>query len=836
MQKLSNKNLLIVAAIFIIVLVITVIAYVVFIYKYTPTPTPNNTRDFSKPAFISKEYLEKLTEQNFGSSIVHDETMDFQINPAIANNFSTDEIKNIGDMESAYGIKFSNEDKKMLQENKFLVKQLTSTNIRPYRYENNLREFLGLYKSVNGGWAPSRKQQNSIFLTSDIFMHSYQLLYVELLKESENKYFYSIIKDLSVKFYEESSKKITESNDPKEIKKWTKVRNYFIIPYAILSTVSEQTEDDNSDTQENVIAFIDKLNLDKDSKEEVISDIQKIYSASEDNVPSIFKGEYGSYDKVNFTVDFTQFTPRSHYTGSPLRRQYFRAMNWYTQLPFFLESADLTSYAFAISQLMAENQKELEDYSKIEKAINYLVGTSDDLMPVDYLLALESAKNEKDSDKEAKIMDYLVKTHNPKIKSLPAYLPDIGSTKSDELMLATKGMRFFSGKFIIDSYWTGYLTQGDEAPKPGYEQKLPPMASSLEVMSLLGSDYANSQIKKLDFYKPSTSKAIDKAMLELKQETDSLDDNYWQSNIYNGWLWVIKSLFDWQKTNRNVLPEFIQSPLWDVKTLMTASGFWTELRHATLLYAKQSFAESGAGGDEFCEDIFIPEPAKGYIEPQFQTYKRLATLARRTQAGYKDMNLELSNLGRLESYIDTMDLVLKYTQKELVNTAMYEKIKSEKIDWGKKEDGSSCIQQSIDGESDWETIRLEIVAGLESSLPILEGDILSAKDRRAAIVADVHTGGDSNNPKKILYEGTGVPKVIFVAVKDANGARLTIGFTYSHYEFTKLYGGKRLTDEEWQKNFYIGDDDSSPYNYTDISKWPEENFWYKSLFGSEELE
>ena len=99
-----------------------------------------------------------------------------------------------------------------------------------------------------------------------------------------------------------------------------------------------------------------------------------------------------------------------------------------------------------------------------------------------------------------------------------------------------------------------------------------------------------------------------------------------------------------------------------------------------------------------------------------------------------------------------------------------------------------------------------------------------------ALVADVHTGQDSANPMRILYEGTGVPAVIFTAVDDANGPRLTVGFISTQYEFTQLYGGNRLTDEDWQKNFYVGTDPYDAFKYTDGSTWPARNPWYETIF------
>lgn len=802
--------------------------------------------------------LKQVEARGFGSSVKHDEAMNFKIASTLSNNFSISEIKNIEDMEEAYGLTFSEADLKFLEENKFLIKNLYQTNIKPdvgNVYSEYYREFLGLYNRVAGSADPhDRGQKNSVFFSSDIFLHSYQLLFVELLKEAENKVFIPAMRELTQKFFGESSKKMELAKDEVEKAKWQKVRNYFVVPYALLSTSLQplgmddylsgsggslkdpstvqsdfDDRDKSADDQEKVVAFIQDLNLDNESQSLVLSDIEKIYQAQNSAVPAILAQEYEKYKedtRIGFSVDFSQFNPRSHYTNNSYRRQYFRAITWFTQQPFFLKSDNLTGYAFAIAQLFAENEQQLKDYSQLEETINYLVGTSDDLMPIDYLRAISYAKNR--SDKEEAVMEYLAQTKNPKIKATPASYDSVGSVESSEVKLLTKGMRFFSGKFIIDSYWTDYLTQGDEAIQPGYTQKLPPMASSLEIMNLLGSDYAGQQIKNLNFYKPGTKEAIDQAMAELVSENKNLTADFWQSNIYNGWLWTAQSLFDWQKENKNQLPTFMQSPKWEIKTLMTGSGFWTELRHATLLYAKQSFAELGGGPG--CDEREIPAPPKGYVEPQFQTYKRLATLAKRTAQGLEGMGFELDNLAKVDSFVEAVNLALSFTERELQDKTFSEKTKTEKsIDIN----GDPCVSHSIDGNSDWENIRLKIIDKLEQSLPRpSDGPILPAKDKRSAIIADVHTGGDSSNPHQVLYEGVGVPKVIFVAVKDSNGARLTIGFTYSHYEFTKDYANaKRLTDEDWQSNFYqTAQNESDAFTYQPASVWPQESFWYQPLF------
>ncbi len=770
------------------------------------------------------------------------------INPDLAKDFSITDVKNVDAITKAFGITLSADDKNLLSQRKFVMKRVPDTSIRPLLSNTIDREFLGLYNAVSGGDEKERTQANTVFWSADVFLHSYSLLETELLKEMENTMFAPSMKSLSKTFFEAASAHLAQATSDPDRLKWTKVRNYFAVPYALLSTslptltdkdyqdvngnsvdpataqANFKEKDQNADSEDAAKAFVTSLKLDKESEALVFSDIETVYAANGKAIPAIFKPEYDDYAakmNIDFSVDFSQFTPRSHYTSSSLRRQYFRAMNWYIQLPFFVKSDALTTYAFAISQLMAEHPQEQKSYGLLESTVNFLVGTSDDLMPSDYLTALQETKGQ--SDQAAAIRAALLKMKNPRIKNLAASYPSTGTVQSADVLAATKGMRFFSGKFILDSYWTGYLTQGDEAPRPGYSQKLPPMASSIEILSLLGSTYATQKIPTLDFYTPSNSKAIDQAMGDLRKETEAMTENDWRENAYTSALWVVRGLFSFDQDHQTELPAFMRSEAWPVKVLETGAGFWSELRHTVLLYAKQSFAELGAGAP--CDTRTIPEPPKGYIEPQLVAYTRLRYLAQRTLTGLKDLGFTLQNFSPLENYISTMDTVIDYTQKELGNAKLSEVIS--------KHNDPDCVWYSVNKESDWEALRKTIVYDLRSALPIpVEGPVLSAKDMRASIVADIHTGGDSENPTRILYEGTGVPYVILVAVKDTNGPRLAVGFTYSQFETTELYGGQRKTDEKWQENFYKGTDDNAPFDYTKLSTWPKLNSWFAPLFSA----
>src|SRR5262249_92544 len=76
-------------------------------------------------------------------------------------------------------------------------------------------------------------------------------------------------------------------------------------------------------------------------------------------------------------------------------------------------------------------------------------------------------------------------------------------------------------------------------------------------------------------------------------------------------------------------PRFMVSEAWLDRSLSTALGSWTELKHDTLLYAKPVYAEMGAGGLPPPE----PVPPKGYVEPVPELYARVVALAEMTRVG-----------------------------------------------------------------------------------------------------------------------------------------------------------------------------------------------------------
>jgi hypothetical protein len=80
------------------------------------------------------------------------------------------------------------------------------------------------------------------------------------------------------------------------------------------------------------------------------------------------------------------------------------------------------------------------------------------------------------------------------------------------------------------------------------------------------------------------------------------------------------------------------------------------------------------------------------------------------------------------------------------------------------------------------------------------------------LVADVHTDGPSDpdrDPGAVLHEAVGRVNLLMIAVDNGPDRMVFAGPVLSHYEFTKPYG-VRLSDEEWKDQLKAGNAPARP--------------------------
>lgn len=241
----------------------------------------------------------------------------------------------------------------------------------------------------------------------------------------------------------------------------------------------------------------------------------------------------------------------------------------------------------------------------------------------------------------------------------------------------------------------------------------------------------------------------------------------WTQNLYWGWLYQLIPLTTVKPAG---YPTFMQNDAWVRKDLNTFLGSWSELKHDTILYAKQVYAELGGGGPDQKDD-------RGYVEPNPYVYARLASLLKMTSDGLDERGLLTANMKDDLGTMQQLAISLKtISEKELNNEKLTD------VDYE--------LIRSYGGQLEhfWLEVNKDDPAFKASSN---QRDYLN--ENPAAIVADVAT--DPNG--QVLEEGTGKISEIYVVVPIDGKLRIAKGGVYSYYEFP-WPTSDRLTDKKWR--------------------------------------
>ena len=283
---------------------------------------------------------------------------------------------------------------------------------------------------------------------------------------------------------------------------------------------------------------------------------------------------------------------------------------------------------------------------------------------------------------------------------------------------------------------------------------------ALDVFASLGSERAEALLE--TFYQPAEKWADYMKYFNLmKEKFTNLPDTTWQSNMYYAWLWTQTSLTGEYGEG---YPMFMRNTAWQDKSLATALASWAEMRHDTILYAKQSGAE--CGGDN------VPPVVRAYVEPNAELYNRLLWLTQYSRENLSGRGILPENI---KTACESFENMLAFLR--------------------------DCSVKELNGEDlTSEELRQPAHLRRPARIPYLEQHRRRIQvvpnrigDRPATwrVIADVHTV----YPSTYLEEGVGTAAEIYVVVPMGGELYLTRGAVFDYFEFTS---DKRLTDEEWQ--------------------------------------
>jgi hypothetical protein len=285
----------------------------------------------------------------------------------------------------------------------------------------------------------------------------------------------------------------------------------------------------------------------------------------------------------------------------------------------------------------------------------------------------------------------------------------------------------------------------------------------------------------------STVPELPGALSRMRVLIDAHDDAFWDKNFYNLWLRSLRALSpasNFTGAGAQGLPEIAGTEAWGRRILNAQLGSWAELRHDTLLYAKQSYT-----GIPECE---FPD---AYVDPYpevFGAVRKYAEAGARIVAIATAASPELGTL--VAAYFDS----LRTAAAHLEHMAELER------------QGQSFAADDLAFIND--AVRIEKQSVVCTTIDVPNGwyaklffDPMKSIEF-APTIADVHTqpADEGGNPVgKVLHVGTGYPRMMVATVDTCGGPRAYAGVVFAyHEEITKDF--ERLTDEQWAARFRDG--------------------------------
>ena len=675
----------------------------------------------------------------------------------------------------------------------------------------------GMETDIVAPYEDMKARDIPIFVTADTLLHLYHIQFNEILKGIEEREFFDALVDMSNAMLERSKTDYESFDDP--VMKEAARRNvaYFSVALTLLQTPTEgydaeeekkAIEEWNKENPWDTKTFVPIKKVDFSTPDYVKMDVNEEIENIGDHqgfLPSYIFNSDPNRDcegKCCYCEDYSQYVPRGHYTRSEMLKRYFKAMMWYGRMAFLLKGGNVSECGGGETPLLTEEDAKIatiqaslisselpavevgnattqELWTRMYSVTAFFVGTADDLTPYDYQNAIGEVFGS-DFDVTALADDENLLNLKAELAQLPspeiyggsgvcAIYPPVTREKLQECLAKTKGLRFMGQRFIPDSYMFQQLvspavgmyagTNCEDAFTCCYTELGPARCfpRGLDVMAVLGSERAEAILREEgDTEYAGMNTSYQQQLDSLEHEFDQFNVSDWNRNLYWSWLYTLKPLL---KDYPAGYPTFMQTEAWQNKGLQTALASWTELRHDTILYAKQSYTPPLRSTPPQVQDVV------GYVEPVPEFYARLLSLTEMTEKGLENLDaLNETEKARLQSLEGILERLITISVDELENKEL--------------------------SEADYEFIR-DFGKNLDSTI---EG--VSKEGKETTIVADVHT---DCNTEKVLEEGVGYVKLILVAYNVPDGDIIVgAGPVFSYYEF-KQPMSDRLTDEAWKE-------------------------------------
>ena len=607
-------------------------------------------------------------------------------------------------------------------------------------------EFFDVYESNRYSQLPS-------FITVDSLMHTYHIYFSYLMKTCEKEYLSVELQKLSKGMLETSAKQ-----------------------YEVLKGTDWEEA-----AFKNVVFFYVGCKLQDESISAPISDL-RLDEICEAEKANIIKAQGINVCQITgLKEDYSQYKVRGYYEGDETLEKYFRTMMWYGRIAFEFEEEELAKSAILQNFALSEH---VDSWESIYKITSFFAGAADDVgyPELSEIIAIQYGQNVDISslptNKEAfeAVLKGSSEIKKPSINSIPVM---------DGENTVISSYRFMGQRFTIDgAIMQNLIYDSVGENSDGLARMLP---DALDTPAALGSKVA---LEILTNQGDTDYQGYTEELQKVSSKFNNSDSTFWNASLYAGWLNTLRPLLEEKGEG---YPSYMTNSEWTKKNLETFAGSYAELKHDTILYAKQPMAEMGDGDQEIMDD-------RGYVDPQPVIYSRFKFLSEKTKEGLESFGMisdsAKEDLDRLNTIAGTL---LTISEKELNNEALtddeYEFIRSY---------GGSI-------EHFWYEANKNEVEGLGYSY-----------QAPCPIIADIAT--DPNGT--VLEVGTGKADMVYVVFPIDGELHVGRGSVYTFYQFPYPMDD-RLTDSQWREMLDGGHYDDN-YNWVEDENPIEQPEWTQS--------
>lgn len=484
-------------------------------------------------------------------------------------------------------------------------------------------------------------------------------------------------------------------------------------------------------------------------------------------------------------IDTSQFTPRGHYAGDPELEQYFRAMIWLGRIDFrLLETQSDGSQVFHRDQFdamlalyAALNARSTSNWATLDGIVEAFVGESDygRVPQIDALLTELGGPEAVQSATSEEIAKAIVQTGFGEQRIATDLI--VKQSINQPTLPLNRSFAVFGQRFTLDSEVFSNLSF-DRVPFLRY------MVNPADAaFAALGN---NAALDVLDGELTTWPKLAGE-YARTRTLADSYPTDFWQSTLYNLWSYSLRALSPTDEQKDPVLsglPQVAATRAWGKRLLNTQLGSWSQLRHDSILYAKQSYA-AGLGCD-------YPD---GYVEPYPELFARLLSLGEKAVQVSLLLDEVAPTVGAdMRTYFDEYNHSLEILHAISLQQRSGTVLDAEQLAFINDAVHVEQIPSGCTTEERWSGWYVRLFKTVERAL---EYD---------PQIADVHTQPYEGDAPVgyVLHVGTSSPRLLVSTVETCMGPRAYAGVVFGYHEkITSNF--ERLTDEQWEAELDVAD-------------------------------